>query len=203
MEREMSYGTNAPQGLQPRKHQNGSTWNGQLSPYAISNAYATSLFKGDPVTLGSGYLAIGVAGSAVIGVFWGCKYQNAAQTFIFSPYWPASTATLASAGAEAYVVDDPTVLYDIQTDGAVAGDAFNQADIGSNANFIAGAGSTITGQSAYALDSTTMATGNATRNLKIVELVPQPGNVFGLPYNNAYVKINNHVYEGGTGTVGV
>ena len=195
----MSYGTNAPQGLQPLKHSNGSVWNDQLSPYRVVDSYATSLFKGDPVTLGSGYLAVGVAGSAIIGVFWGCKYINTIGTYIFSPYWPASTATFNTAGAEAFVVDDPTVLFNIQTSGA----GITQAEIGSNANFLAGSGSTITGQSAYTLDSTTIATGNATRNLKIRELTPNPLNAFGVTYNNAVVSINNDVYNGGTGTVGI
>lgn len=195
----MSYGTNAPQGFQPQQHADGSVWNEQLSPYKISDSYATSLFKGDPVTLGSGYLAIGVAGSAIMGVFWGCKYINTTGTYIFSPYWPASTATFASAGADAFVVDDTTVLYNIQLSGA----GITQANIGSNANFVAGAGSTVTGQSGYALDSTTVATGNATRNCKIRALTPNPNNVFGGNYNNALVSINNDIYNGGTGTVGV
>lgn len=195
----MSYGVNAPQGLQPQQHQNGSVWNDQLSPYKISDQYATSLFKGDPVTLGSGYLAIGVAGSAIMGVFWGCKYINSIGTYIFSPYWPASTATQGAAGADAFVVDDPTVLFNIQ----VSSTGLTQAEIGSNANFVAGSGSTITGQSGYALDSTTIATGNATRNLKIVALTPNVSNAFGVLYNNALVKINNDIYNGGTGTVGV
>ncbi len=198
----MSYGTNAPQGLQPQQHQNGSTWNDQLSPYKISDAYGTSLFKGDPVTLGSGYLAIGVAGSAIMGVFWGCKYINSAGTYIFSPYWPATTSTFATLGADAFVVDDPTVLFNIQLNGTLSG-GLVQSAIGSNANFVAGAGSTVTGQSGYMLDSNTIATGNATRNLKIVALTPNVSNAFGVTYNNALVKINNDIYQGSTGTVGV
>jgi hypothetical protein len=195
----MSYGTNAPQGLQPQQHQNGSLWNDQLSPYKISDQYTTSLFKGDPVTLAAGYLAIGVAGAAIIGVFWGCKYINSIGTYIFSPFWPASTVTQAAAGADAFVVDDPTVLFNIQT--SLAG--ITQASIGSNANFLAGSGSTITGQSGYTLDSSTIATANPTRSLKIVALTPNVSNAFGVNYNNALVKINNDVYNGGTGTAGI
>lgn len=195
----MSYGTNAPFGLQPRMHMNGSVWNGQTQTFQISDAYGTSLFTGDPVTLGSGYLAIGVAGSAIIGVFQGCLYTTAASVITFSPYWPASTSTAQTLGAEAYVCIDTTVLYDVQNSSATP---IAQADIGKNANFVAGSGSTITGQSGYALDYSTLATGNATRNLKVVSLVPRPLNTFSTPYNNVYVSINNDVFQGGTGTVG-
>lgn len=195
----MSYGTNAPFGLQPRKHMSGSVWNGQTQPYTVQDSYATSLFTGDPVTLGGGYLVIGVAGSAIIGVFQGCIYTTAASVITFSPYWPASTATAQAAGAEAFVCVDTSVLYDIQNSSATP---IAQTDIGKNANFVAGSGSTVTGQSAYALDYTTLATGNATRNLKVVSLVGRPLNTFATAYNNVYVTINNDVYQGGTGTVG-
>lgn len=196
----MSYGTNAPFGLQPRMHINGSVWTGQVNTYQIQDAYATSLFTGDPVTLSGGYLVIGVAGSAVIGVFQGCQYTTAASVVTFAPYWPASTSTAQTAGAVAFVCDDQSVLYDIQSNSATP---IAQTDIGKNANFVAAAGSTVTGQSGYALDYSTLATGNATRNLKVLALVPRPGNTFSTAYNNVYVLINNNVFGSGTGTVGV
>lgn len=194
----MSYGVNAPQGFQPLKSGSAAVWNEQTTAYRIADAYATSLFKGDPVVTASGYVVIGTAGSAVLGVFWGCKYINSIGTYIFSPYWPASTATFATAGAECYVIDDPKTLFNIQL--SLAG--LTQAQIGNNANFVAGSGSTITGQSAYALDSSTVSTGNATYNCKIRELTPSVNNAFGVNYNNAVVSFNNDVYNSGTGTVG-
>lgn len=195
----MAYGVNAPFGMQPRQHINGSTWNNQVSTFLIQDSYATSLFTGDPVTLSGGYLVVGVAGSAIIGAFQGCLYTTAGSLITFAPYWPASTATLATVGATAFVVVDQTVLYDMQTSGT----GITQANIGNTANFVAGSGSTVTGQSAYAIDSTTINTGNATYNLKIMGLVPRPGNVFGVNYNNAYVMINNNLFNSGTGTAGV
>lgn len=196
----MSYGTNAPFGLQPRQHLNGSTWTGQINTYQIQDAYATSLFTGDPVTMSGGYLIVGVAGSAILGVFQGCSYVTAAAVVTFAPYWPASTSTQSTVGATAFVCDDQSVLYDVQNSSATP---IAQADIGKNANFVAGSGSTVTGQSAYALDYTTLATGNATRNLKVLGLVPRPGNTFTTAYNNVYVLINNNVFGSSTGTVGV
>lgn len=195
----MSYGTNAPQGFQPLKSQAASLWNDQLDPFRVQDAYAFSLFKGDPVILAGGYITIGTAGSAVSGVFWGCKYINAIGTYIFSPYWPASTSTFNTAGAECFVVDATSTLFNIQ----LSGTGIAQTNIGNNANFVAGAGSTITGVSGYALDSTTVATGNATRNCKIIELTPNPTNAFSVSYNNAVVRLNNQIFNSGTGTAGV
>ncbi len=196
----MSYGINAPFGLQPRMHTNGSVWNGQTQTFQVADVYGTSIFTGDPVTLAGGFLVIGVAASAIIGVFQGCLYTTAASVITFSPYWPAATATAQALGAEAYVCIDTTVLYDVQNSSATP---IAQVDIGKNANFVAGSGSTITGQSGYALDFTTLATANPTRNLKIIALVPRPGNTFATPYNNVYVSINNDLLQGGTGTAGV
>lgn len=193
----MSYGVNAPVGFVPEKHLDGSTWNGQLNTFLIQNAYATSLFTGDPVTLASGYLVIGVNDSGLLGVFQGCNYVNATGTYVFSPYWPASTATQGSVGANGQVVVDPTVLYNVQLDASAA----TQASIGQNAQFVAHAGSTVTGNSGYALGAP--ATGNATYCFKVESLVPVPGNTFGLTYNNVFVLINNHLFKGGTGTAGV
>lgn len=196
----MSYGVNAPIGFVPEMHLNGSTWNGQFTDYLIQDSYATSLFTGDPVVLALGYLTIASTSAPVLGIFVGCRYVSATGTYVFSPYWPASTATQGSIGAVAQVVDDPTVLFNVQMYSGVSGGAV-QANIGNNANFETGTGSTVTGNSGYSLN--TPATGNATYNFKIVRLVPVPGNVFGINYNNVFVKINNSPYQGGTGTVGV
>ncbi len=196
---QVSYGTNAPFGLQPRMHINGSVWNGQTQTFLIQNAYGTSLFTGDPVTLSGGYLIIATAGSGnpVAGVFQGCLYTTAGSVITFAPYWPASTSTLSSAGAQAYVCIDQTVLYDVQLNAV----ALVQTDIGANANLVANAGSTISGQSGWALDDP--ATGNATYQTKVIALVPRPGNTFGTTYNNAYVMINNDLLNASTGTAGV
>ena len=193
----MTYGTNAPVGFVPEKYLNNSTWSGQFGNYQIVDAYATSLFLGDPVTLTGGYLIIGATSAPLVGIFAGCSYVTLAGINTFSPYWPASTSTLAAVGATAQVVDDPNVLFNVQLDATAA----DQVDIGENANFVSHAGNTVTGISGYALGDP--ATGNATYNFKVNSLVPVPNNVFGTTYNNVFVTINNHIYKGGTGTVGV
>ena len=199
----MSYGVNASIGFVPEKHLDGSTWNGQYTDYLIEDAgspYASSIFTGDPVVLSGGYLILASTSAPVLGIFQGCRYVNTSGTFVFSPYYPASTNTQAEVGVVAQVVDDFTVMFNVQMYSGVSGGAV-QANIGNNANFFAATGNTVTGNSGYSLN--TPATGNATYNFKIVSLVPVPGNVFGINYNNVFVIINNHPYKGGTGTVGV
>ncbi len=196
----MSYGTNAPQGLQVYKYLNGSTWTGQNGVYLIASSYATSLFTGDPITLLSdGTIGIGAAAltAAIIGSFNGCVFTNSTGTVVFSPYWPASTATQGTIPATGFVIDDPNVIFNIQATLTIS-----QTDLNSNYGYTVAAGSTVTGQSGYSLD---IASGNATTNtLKLIALTPAVNNpAFGTNYNNGLVLINNHIYKGGTGTAGV
>lgn len=201
----MSYGTNAPQGLQPRFYLSGANWNGALSEYQIVSGYATNLFSGDPVYCGNGandgaiVIATAGDGNPLLGVFMGCKYINSAGVQVYSPYWPASTATQGAVNATAFVVDDPNVIFDIQTAATPVGIA--QSNIFSNGNLSAGAGSTITGQSAWVLNATLNTT--ATFQVKLLRLTPVPTNVASAAYNNVCVLINNHFFKGGTGTLGV
>ena len=199
----MAYGTNAPNGLRPVKKLDGSAWTGQTRPYPITSGYATSMFKGDPVTvLADGTLGIGVAGSAVVGVFWGCQYiPSGGGLPVNSPFWPASTTVATGTTPIAYVIDDPTVLFTIQeTNGAgAAGTPLALADVGLNANFAVGTGSTVTGDSGATIDNTTENT-TATLNLKILGLDPEPGNAVG-NFANWLVSINNHRYRGGVAGV--
>ena len=199
----MAYGTNAPNGLRPVKKLDGSAWTGQTNSYPIASAYGTSIFKGDPVTiLADGTLGIGVAGAACVGVFWGCQYiPSTGGLPVNSPNWVASTATQNSATALAYVIDDPDVIFSIQeTNGAgAAGTPVALADVGLNANFAVGTGSTATGNSGASLDNTTENT-TATLNLKILGLDPYPGNAVG-SFANWLVSLQNHRFR--TGVAGV
>lgn len=239
----MAYGTNAPFGLQPRMSNTGAPWNGQTNTYIIESGYGTNLFIGDPVApLGNGSIGIGAAGTGIAGVFWGCQYQDPQGNFQFSPYWPANTVTYNPGGsgnipATAFVVDDPSILFDIQVSSSIAPGAqptVNLASLNANANFSVGGGaggivnpaggSTVSGQSAYYLDASTITSGapSAAFSLKIIRVTPgftnQAGNIgtvaapvaytggqniLGLLYNNVLVQINNDIYKGGTGTAGV
>lgn len=198
----MAYGTNAPNGLQPVRKLDGSAWTGQTNRYPVASTYGTSLFKGDPVTiLADGTLGIGVAGSAIIGVFWGVQYTDTNGNYQNLPVWTAGTATQASVPAEAFVIDDPNVVFTIQetSDTGTAGTPLTLADVGLNANFRVGTGNTRNGLSGASLDNTTENVG-ATLNLKILELDQYPGNAVGA-YANWLVKINNHRFAAGVAGV--
>jgi hypothetical protein len=200
----MSYGTNAPQGLIPSRTQINATWNGAYSQYPIASGYATALFHGDPVTLlADGTIGIGVAGAICVGVFQGVSYTNATGQYITSFTWPAAQATLTLIPALAQVIDDPNVIFEIQTNSGVG---LTKANINQNANFVAGAGNPLTGLSGYMLDQASVGNG-AGLNLKIKALGDYPLNAPGLdtplaaaaqPYNTALVTINNHYYKAGT-----
>jgi len=207
----MSYGNgqNSPKGFLPSTYLNGAVWDGQTLDYPIASGYATSIFTGDPVTTTNGYLAIGAAGTnPLVGVFQGVKYYDSTGNPQFSKYWPASTVTFQTQDAQAMIVNDANVMFDIQVDDSTGPHTHpyaSQSNMGFNASFVLGSGSTATGLSSTYLDYTTINTG-ATLNLKLIKFVPVPGN--GTPtssaqwYNNVLVIINNHKYKGGTGTLG-
>jgi len=200
----MSYGSNGPQGLVPFRYANGSPYTGSTNLYPITSGYATNLFTGDPVTsLSDGTIGIGVAGSAIRGIFMGVQYTDADGTIKYKPYWPASTSVLSGSPINALVDDDPNLVVNIQeTDGSgTAGTPLALADVGLNANFYAGSGgNTKTGLSSFSLNNATENT-TATLNLKILGLTPVVGNVVG-SFANWICAINNHQYKGGTGTAG-
>lgn len=196
----MAYGTNAPNGLVPKKKVDGSAWTGKLGNYPIASGYGTGLFKGDPVTiLADGTLGIATPGSALVGIFWGVQYVPATGGLpVNGPNWVASTTTLGSARATGFVIDDPDVLFTVQeTNGAgAAGTPLALTDVGLNANLAIGTGNATTGISGASLNNTTEAV-TATLDVNILELDPEPGNAVG-NFANWIVRINNHRFRGGT-----
>jgi len=155
--------TNAPIGLRPVRYTTGAKYDGKVSPYFIPSTYATALFIGDPVIKtgtsntaaveapGAGRFNIGTLpeinkatagdGNRVTGAIVGF---TALPTDLSKNYNPASTARIA------WVADDPSIVFEIQADGAIPA-----ASIGLNAVFIyTQSGSTVTGLSGVELDTT-------------------------------------------------
>jgi hypothetical protein len=81
--------TDAPSGFTPLRHLTGGVVRPQA--YPVANAYATSLFSGDLVTLLSdGTVGIGTNTSNALGVFYGVQYIDRASGDVkFSKVWPA------------------------------------------------------------------------------------------------------------------
>jgi hypothetical protein len=200
--------TNAPFGLTPIRTMSGAPIAEATNQYNIASAYATSIFTGDPVTmLSDGTIGIGVAGSPCLGIFAGCKYQLPApqangSSFVFSPYWPASTTAKTGTVVEAMILDSPDLVFMVQeTDAAgAAGTPLALADRNLNVNFLVGAGNTATGQSTSSINNASENT-TITLNLKILDLAPIPGNVVGA-FARWLVTWNNHLFKS-QGTTGI
>jgi hypothetical protein len=93
------------------------------------------------------------------------------------------------------VVDDPTVIYEVQEDST--GGSIAITAVGNNADVAVSAGNTTTGMSGMELDSSDVKT--ATAQLRILRVVNRPDNELG---NNCKweVVINEHIYNTTTGS---
>lgn len=188
--------TAAPYGLRPVKRVDGMPYAGAFSTFLIDPAGVnTNIYNGSVVyTNANGYINIvtgtgadattndwptgSTSATGALGVFVGCSFVNAQGQLIFSQYYPAGTTGVV----QAFVVDDPMVLFAAQLDGTAT-----QAAVGANTFFAAAqstsTGNTRTGNSTSALDATVVTVPAA---LRIV--------AFASPISDAFpdvlVKIN-------------
>ena len=163
--------TNNPYGLRAVNRNDGMPYAGATSQFLINPAgLASNLFFGQVVIINAdGYIALSTATGADLttnnlggntlgawGVFVGCSYINAQGQQIYAQYYPANTTGVVTA----YVITDPNVTFQAQLDGQVT-----QAALGANTFFAAvqssTTGSTQTGNSTSALESTTVTTAAA------------------------------------------
>lgn len=194
----MTYGVNAPLGLQATIFGGSSPWNGSFDQYPITAAYATSLFLGDPVSMTNSVVIKYATGNSAtvpaLGVFWGCTYTDTNGVVQFSKYWPASTVVKTGTVPIANVITDPNTRFTIQSTAA-----FAYSNLTKNFNFsYATAGSTSTGESGAQLDYSTVAT-TATLPLHAIAFDTFPGNDPGpggtsAAYANIIVKLNDSFF---------
>ena len=160
--------TASPYGLKPVNRVDGLPYAGATETFLINPAgTATNIFYGSIVALDTnGYVVLMTATGAdgttnafpagTLGVFVGCEYFNAQGQLIFSQYYPSGTTGVVTA----YVITDPNVTFQAQLDGQVT-----QAALGANTFFAAAqstsTGSTQTGNSTSALESTVVTTAAA------------------------------------------
>ena len=195
----------APYGLRAINHIGGTPYAGstRLLPItlaaldgnpAVTNA--TDIYYGSVVNLntsgtvivqpntgagGGGTAAAWTAG--VIGVFVGCTYSDPTtgnQTF--SQYWPGNAAT----DAQAYVIDDPDVCFQIQAAGPIT-----NLELGENFYL-------------NAVQSGNTATGNSTTAafpLRLIDFVDGPTSTIGDAFTDLICKFNAgiHSYDAGLG----
>ncbi len=176
----------APKGFVPVRHLNGSPWNGQTQAFAVLAADGTAMFVGDMVQLegtsgAAGLTTFGMDLEGVASVETATPgtagQDNVGVVVGFSPdpnnlmlkHRAASTARIA------YVVTDPTVVYEIQEDADTT--PYDKDAIGLAVTFVATAGNTTTGVSKFVLDSSETSN-TATFPLKLIGLSKKVGNAF-------------------------
>lgn len=169
-----------PAGLKPVKHLNGSPWNGQANVYYVPATDSVAIFKGDAVKSAGSADASGkyptvsqcAAGEAIRGIVIG--FGEMPQIMI-NPTNPDRVNRPASTAMYVLVIDDPSVIFEIQEDSDAA--ALSAADVGLSADLIVGSGSTVTGKSGMELDSSSAAAAAAT--CKILRAVNREDNALG------------------------
>lgn len=202
----------SPYGLKPVNELGGLPYAGSTRTYKIDPAgTAANIYNGSPVYINSaGYLAVatatgadattnglpvGTANTGIVGVFVGCSYINTQGQVIYAQYYPTGTTGVVNA----YVVDDPQVVFQVQSAGTVA-----QTAIGSNVFFSTGAvatGSTTTGNSTASVVAGSSAV-TTTAAFRVVGFVDMQGfSVVGDAFTDILVKINPgyHSYTNAVG----
>jgi len=179
-----------PSGLSPVRYLSGAPYNGAVNYYATASGDGTAIFLGDPVKLSGTSQTINgqvlpdvdqaATGDVIVGVVVGVLPVTAESTI----YRVGSTTRILM------VADDPNLVFEIQE--VSGGTPLTANDIGLNADFVVGSGSTITGQSGVELNNVGEDTTN-TLDLKITGFVNRVDNVIG---ENAkwLVRINRHQY---------
>jgi hypothetical protein len=190
--------TNAPFGLVPRRLRNGAPWVGPLKMYYHDSGDGTALFPGDPFIIAGGADSRGVP--KAIRATAGATNRITGVVCGIVPFEPFGNQY--GAGSTAYYFlgcDDPTALFAAQEDSD--GGALTADNVGENIDLASGSGNTATGVSGFTLDSSTVGTG-ATKQLRIVELLNDPGNEIG-DYAKWLVAINLPTETGAAGSTGV
>jgi hypothetical protein len=191
----MAYPTvSAPYGLKPINLIGGQVFAGSTRYIPIASGYATSLFYGDLLQLGTTTNLGAVIQTAItfntvasttnqaIGVFLGCTYTSPATgQKLFAQYWPAGTV---ASDAEAIVADDPDTLFKavvVANNGTASSTSLLNLGmpwVGSNLFLVRNAGNTSTGNSAFALCAGSSDVRTATTApFRIVEIVSDTANV--------------------------
>jgi len=196
----MAYPTvSAPYGLEPVNSIDGKPYAGAIRQIPVAAGFATAIFNGDTVLISDGYLIKSTTTNSggIVGVVMGGQYVNSAGQTVQGQYIPALASTSTNL-AYAYVVDDQQALFKVAvvTSGTTMGTA-SRADVGSNVPLVLNAGSTNTGNSAFAVTLTGAGT-TATIPLRVIDVVPETATSEGV-YTELLVKINTHQYNNTTG----
>jgi len=196
----MAYPTvSAPYGLKPINSLDGKPYAGAIRQIPVAAGFGTAIFTGDTVLISDGYLVKSTTTNSggIVGVVMGGQYVNSSGQTVQGQYIPALASTSSNL-AYAYVVDDQQALFKVAvvTSGTTMGTA-SRADVGSNVALVLNAGSTTTGDSAFAVTLTGAGT-TATIPLRVIDVVPETATAADT-YTELLVKINTHQYNNTTG----
>lgn len=181
---------NTPFGFKPFYAPGGGNF-GRQGGYEVASATGSDIFNGDLVALTGTRRRITVATVAtgyILGSFHGVRYVTSLGDIRFAPYWPnglVASGLTPGADPEALVHDDPNQEFMAQVDDTAG---LTTADIAETADFVAGAGSAATGQSAHQIDQSSF---DVSQQLRILALAPLPDNEYG-QYAKAICKIRMH-----------
>ena len=172
----MAYPTvSAPYGLKPVNLIGGQVFAGSTRLMEIASGYATGIFYGDLVKrVADGTIEkdTGTTTATPCGVFLGVQFTNSSTGQVQQQqFYPASQAVKAGTQIFAVVADDPDTLFQVAScSGTTVIAAMGKSAIGNNIALIQNAGSTVTGNSAVAIDEGTQATTN-TLPIRIIDVV--------------------------------
>lgn len=205
------------QGFKPVFHTTGAPYNGQANWYYHAAGDATALFKGDFVSIagdsqnGIATVIASTASTAILGAVVGFAPLNtdpiAGSLQGGSLVLDTPTYGKASTGYYLLVSDAPDLVYEAEAvTSAGAAYTYASGDIGSNTSpYVAGSGSTTTGNSAQAVNMTAVNT-TATLTLKLIGASTRVDNET-ISGTSTAVKVlvtpNVAVFGHGTGAVGV
>ena len=190
----------APYGLRAVNHLGGTPYAGSTRMYPINTGYTDNIYYGSVVKLvnpgtafdGSIQIVDDLGNAAdtfvagTVGVFVGCTFTDPISGNVtFRQNWPASTVTT---DALAYVIDDPSVIFQAQANGIVTA-----GNLGGNIPFAAVQSSTtgnlLSGNSNTALLAAGIAA-QATLAFRIVDFVESPTSTVGDAFTDLLIKFN-------------
>jgi len=200
----MAYPTvSAPYGLKPVNLIGGQVFAGGTRLMQIASGYATNIFYGDLVKRvadGTIELDNGTSTATPTGIFLGVSFTNSNGQVQQQQFYPASQSIKSGSQIFAVVADDPDTLFQVVSCNATTVvTAMGITAIGSNVALIQNAGSTTTGNSKVAINTTTLATTPALP-IRIIDVVRETATGA-----DAFVEfivkinINTHQYTTPTG----
>ena len=205
----MAYPTvDKPYGLQPINLIGGQVYAGSTRLFRIASGYATSIYYGDVVKLNSDGTVVkdtGTTTATPVGIFLGCTYTNpSTKQKLNYQFYAGGTA---ADDIQAYIVDDPDVLFKVAAVSTGTTVAFYSSEqIGLNAALVQNNGSNTTGDSQVAILGTSFAT-TASLPIRVGDIVPDTSNSsngyceFICKFNAPYIVSTASINLAGANTV--